>query len=386
MASLAADEKDFTLHAAQIEVGEFDELWAGVDRLIDRAPDLDALAAHRLHLLAADRWARLGRPVPEALHADRRGAAYLSLVVGILLDKIRDACDGPIVLFKGPEAASYYPDPALRPFRDLDLLVPDAAAVQRDLLAAGFELTGDEKLYRDIHHLRPVVWPEMPFVIEVHERPKWVAGLPAPTVEELLEAAVPGASGVEGIQTLSPAHHSLVLAAHAWAHVPLRRLLDIVDVAAVSRGVEDGELRDLARAWGLGKLWRTTDAAVQALLYRGPMPVCTRTWARNLPLVRERSVLESHLERVFASFWALGVRGAVRQMAHATAQHFRPEPGESWRVKLGRSIRALRSPLSSVAAHDRAMEAHGLQAPSKEVSNDNSATTNGRSELARDRR
>jgi hypothetical protein len=226
----------------------------------------------------------------------------------------------------------------------------------------------------------------MPFVIEVHERPKWVDGLPAPALEELFAAAVPGANGVEGIQTLSPAHHALVLAAHAWAHVPLRRLLDIVDVAAVSQGVEEDELRKLARAWGLGKLWRTTDAAVQSLLYNGPMPICVRTWARNLPLVRERSVLESHLERVFASFWALGVRGAAGQMAHATAQHFRPEPGESRRVKLRRSIRALRSPLSSVAAHDRAMESRGLHAPSKEVSNGNPATTNGRSELARDRR
>ena len=125
----------------------------------------------------------------------------------------------------------------------------------------------------------------------------------------------------------------------------LGRLVDIVDVAAVSKKVPDDELRTLTRAWGVRRLWRTTDAAVQSLLYRGPMPVCTRTWARNLPLVRERSVLESHLERVFASFWALGVLGAVKQMAHATAQHFRPEPGESRRVKIGRSIRALRSPL-----------------------------------------
>ena len=386
MASLAADDNGFALHAAQVEVDDFDNLWAGVDRLIDRAPDVDALAAHKLHLLAADRWARLGRPVPEPLSEDLRGAGFLSLVVPILLRRIRDACDGPIILFKGPETAAYYPDPALRPYRDLDLLVPDAAAVQRALLGAGFELTGDERLYRRIHHLRPVAWPQMPFVIEVHERPKWVEGLPAPAVEELLAATVPTATGVDGIQTLSQGHHALVLAAHAWAHEPLRRLLDIVDVAAVSQGVDDDELQKLARAWGLARLWRTTDAAVQSLLYRGPIPVCMRTWARNLPLVRERTVLEAHLQKLFSSFWALSARGALRQMTGATARHLRPEPGESWRVKIGRSFRALRSPLSSVTAHDRAMEAHGLQAPSKEVSNDNSATTNGRSELARDRR
>ena len=349
---------------AQIDEGSL-ELWSGVDRLIDRASGLDALTAHRLHLLAADRWMRIGRPVPDTLIAERRGAALLPLVAGILLQKIRDACDGPIVLLKGPDVAAYYPDPALRPFRDLDLLVPDAAAVHDALLAAGFEVTGDERLYTGIHHLRPLFSPKLPLLIEVHERPKWIGDLPCPDVEELFAAAVPSATGVEGISTLPSAHHALVVAVHAWAHLPLRRALDIVDVAAVAQHAGENDLRTLARAWGLERLWRTTETASRALLYRRRMPMSLRIWARDLRSVRERTVLESHLGRTFSSFWALPPRRALAVMSRELRQHFRREPGETWRAKLARSIRALQNPLSSVVDHDRAVEARGLQAPSK---------------------
>jgi hypothetical protein len=353
------------------------DLWTGLGRLIDRAPSVDALIDHRIHLLAARRWVHAGDPIRDDLAADLRSAAFLSLVAGVLLERIRSACDGPIVLFKGPEAAAYYPEPSVRPFRDLDLLVPDAAAAHDALLSAGFQLVGDERLFQGIHHLRPVVRPELPIVIEVHDRPKWVNGLAIPPVEELIEAAVPSATGVDGILTLPPAQHALLLAAHGWAHTPLRRLLDLVDVAAVARHVDDGELTALARDWGLTKLWRTTDAAVQALFYGDRTPMAMRIWARHLRSVRERTVLEAHLERTFSAFWALPRRRAFGQMGHEVRHHIRREPGESRRVKFSRSARALRNQRSSVTQHDRAVEASGLQAPSmKEVRDDGSTPSN----------
>ena len=48
-----------------------------------------------------------------------------------------------LILMKGPEAAARYPDPALRPFCDLDFLVDDPAAAHRALMAAGFVEVGD---------------------------------------------------------------------------------------------------------------------------------------------------------------------------------------------------------------------------------------------------
>lgn len=362
------------------------EPWASVDQLIDKAENLDSLIAHRLHLLAADRWARLGRPLSDELMAERRGGALQSILAGLVLGAVRAACDGPILLMKGPDAAAYYPDPALRPFRDLDLLVPDAAAVQKALLSAGFELTGDERLYAGIHHLRPVIASRLPLVIEIHERPKWIDGLPSPSVEELFEAAVPSATGVDGILTLPPPQHAVVLAVHAWAHVPLRRILDLVDVAAAAQASDQGELRSLAEDWGVARPWQTTERAVQALFYGGRTPIFLHTWARSLRSVRERNVLEAHLERTFSSFWALPRRRALARTAREMWQQFRREPGEKWSAKVARSVRALRNPFSSVADHDRAVEARGLQAPSKEVSNGGSPSSDSRFALARDRR
>jgi hypothetical protein len=41
-----------------------EELWTGVDRLIDRAPSFDGIAAHGLYLLAVRRWRQTGVEVP----------------------------------------------------------------------------------------------------------------------------------------------------------------------------------------------------------------------------------------------------------------------------------------------------------------------------------
>ena len=47
-------------------------IWSAVDRLIDRTPDVTALRANRLHLLAARRWRELGRPIPPDLEDAER--------------------------------------------------------------------------------------------------------------------------------------------------------------------------------------------------------------------------------------------------------------------------------------------------------------------------
>ncbi len=50
----------------------------------------------------------------------------------------------------------------------------------------------DPENYRDIHHLRPLWWPGLPLVVELHSRPKWIDGVAGPPVAELLEASAPG--------------------------------------------------------------------------------------------------------------------------------------------------------------------------------------------------
>ena len=62
----------------------------------------------------------------------------IALTAHTVLEKARDAYDGRMLLMKGPEVASRYPNPADRPFRDLDILVDDPQSAQQSLIKAGF--------------------------------------------------------------------------------------------------------------------------------------------------------------------------------------------------------------------------------------------------------
>jgi Uncharacterised nucleotidyltransferase len=319
-----------------------DELWAAVDRLVERAKTVDDLRSHRLELFAGRRWRQLGRDVPAEVVQRERAAGVIPLTVPALLSHIRDAYDGPAILHKGPEVAAAYPDPALRVFGDIDLLVPDAERAQEALLAGGFELTGDPELYIDIHHLRPLRWRELPLVVEIHSRPKWIDSSSPPSVAEMLEVAVPSRVA-DGFLALPPPEHALVLAAHSWAHEPLRRIRDLVDIAAVIADAEAAAIAAVARRWGVSRLWRSTFEALDFLFGYGREPLSLRTWARSLPQARERTVLEHHLERWLSDFWVSSPARAAAGVPRTLVDELRPAPDETWRTKVTRTGRAFRN-------------------------------------------
>jgi len=332
-------------------------IWIGVDRLIDRASSTGDLRAHRLHLLAVARYRSTGREVSAELLEAARQATLASFAAPLLLDHVRKVVDGPIILLKGPEVAARYPTPALRPFGDLDLLVPDPIAAQRALIAAGFTLVGDEHLYREIHHLRPLHYRSYPLIIEVHARPKWVESGYGPTIDELLEAAVPAAIGVDGILAPAPEHHTLLLAAHAWAHAPLGQLLQLIDIAALRAESAPDELESLARSWKLAQLWSLTDATADALLLGGPKPWPLYVWAGQLRNVRRRTVLETHLARWLPGFSVLPFRRACAASARVIARDLKPAPGGTWRVRLRRTRRAVANAFVRRTEHDSELAA-----------------------------
>lgn len=330
-------------------------LWEGVDRALASAPRLDDVLRHQLGPLEARRLGALGRAVPDALVRAEHAAVIATLTAPVVLARAREAYEGRIVLMKGPAVAARYPDPVLRGFKDLDLLVEDAAAAQRALVGAGFQPVGDPALYDGIHHLRPLALAGLPLTVEVHSAPKWIDGLEPPTTAELVDAAFAGGVELEGVMALPDAHHAIVLAAHAWAHEPLRRLRDLVDVAAVVQGIDRDELRAVAAGWGVERAWRTTIGAADALFLGGAPPWAVRTWARNVAKARERTVLENHLARWLAPFWALPAPVAVRALGATLAGEIRPKPGEGWGAKLSRSGRAARNALRRRSEHERTL-------------------------------
>lgn len=328
-------------------------LWEAVDHLLDRVADVGDVRAHRLDLLKADRLRRLGRRVPAVLAAEERASALRSLAAPLLLERVRAAAGRPLLVLKGPEVARWYPAPALRPFDDVDVLAADAPDTQRTLLGAGFVEVGDPRLYTGIHHLRPLHLPGFPLVVEVHERPKWVEGLPAPTAERLLAAAVPAPNG---LLRLPPAEHAVVLAAHDWAHRPLEQLGRLIDVAAVCQGTSRAEVDAVASAWGVERLWRTTADAVDALLHGSQPTWPLRTWARGLRSGREQTVLENHVERLLAGFSVLPPGRAVAAAAAGLRRTLTPYPGEGWERKAQRAWDALGHALWRRSSHDRVLE------------------------------
>ena len=328
-------------------------LWDGVYRLVARAPRVSDLLWHRIELLALRRLRRVGERVPPELLEREHVAQISTLVAPLVVERIRAACDGPLLVLKGPEVAAHYPDPSLRAFGDIDLLVPDAERVQRSLLAAGFQPIGDPSLYVGIHHLRPLRCPGLPMHVEVHSQPKWVSLLPAPPLGELLEAARPSATGVDGVAAPALEHQALLLAAHSWAHEPLRRLRDLIDVAATTDAAADrAEIERIARRWSAERLWRTTIAAADAVLLDDAPPRALGLWAQNLREVRERTVFEEHVQRWLSSFSILPPARAAATLGPTLARELRPAGGESVGSKARRTVRAFRNASTARSEHN----------------------------------
>jgi hypothetical protein len=274
----------------------------------------------------------------------------------VFLQRVRDAHDGALVVFKGPEVAARYPDPLLRSYSDVDLLTPDPEEAHADLVAAGAVPLGDPALYVDIHHLRPLAWDDLPLAVEIHTAPKWVDGLPVPPTSDIFATAVSARVGVDGYLAPTAAQHAVLLAVHSWAHEPFRSVRDLIDVAVIAAEAGAEETMAAAQRWHTGDLWRATTDATAALFADGAPSLALRTWGKNLTQVRGRTVLEEHLERWSSDFWVLPHRTALRRLPSTFAREVTPRPGETWSDKLRRSALAVRNALRRRMDHDDALE------------------------------
>lgn len=325
--------------------------WNRMQELVDGAPGQAALITHRLQLIAVRLWREQGRQIPQSLLTGEANARTLATMLPFVLENVRAAYPGRMAIMKGAEVAAAYPCRTDRPWGDLDLLVDDVVEAQQALVAAGFIEVGEPELYRDIHHLRPLLLPMVPIPIELHHEPKWPTDLgPTPTAEYLLDAAVPSRV-MEGMLALHPAHHAVCLATHAWAHEPLARVGDLLDVSLAADVASRREVQASARDLGVSRLWQTTLEAADAILATGRRHTPTRIWARHLMTARERSVFEGHMMRWFSPladrFFIRGTWAFVR----AVVDDLRPARGERWRAKWSRARIAMRNAALPRAAH-----------------------------------
>jgi hypothetical protein len=327
-------------------------LWQALGDLVHGA-DVASLRAHKVAAVAARLRRERGEPVPAELAADERGATVAMTLARSLLEQIRGLVDGPILVLKGPEVGRLYPG-AARAFGDLDLLVPDADAVQRALLAAGWVEVHEPDWAPERHHLRTLQPPAGSLKVEVHRTPFLPRSAKPFALETVLERAVPARLGISGISAPSPVDHALVLAAHSWSHEPLRILRDLVDVAAVARLADERELAEAARRAGLARIWSTTRRAIASLFEAAPPTVPLRVWARHLPPLRERTVLEVHAARLLRPFWELPPHRAVLELRAPLGALVRPDPGVTWSEKLLRVRHAVLHPRARLSAQHRA--------------------------------
>jgi hypothetical protein len=322
------------------------QLWESVSQLVAQAPSIADLRHHGLDVLAARQRRTEGREVDPRLRDAERLAALRHVSAPLLLGLLRSAVDAPLVLMKGPEVAASYRYPECRPFGDLDILTPDADATFLALRRAGFSEIG---ICDADHHAPPLVWPGVPLKIELHNTPKSIDGVPAPPIAELLELTGPSRTGVAGIAGFRPPAHAVLLAVHAWAHGPLERLGQLVDVAAVLAECDRGSADEIARRWGYERLWLTTVAAVDGLFGRATLPVSMRTWARHLLTSREPRVVERSAARLIAPVWALPPRSIPAGVRAELLRIVQPGSWETREDQLARSYRALAHPSKAVS-------------------------------------
>ncbi len=253
-------------------------------RLVDAAEHhgvgpylVGALSSGRLELPEVERSQLKWVTAQSALHS-----AVLRHELGNVAEPLTEACGCRPLLLKGPALAeSFYPDRRLRPYNDLDLLVPrELLAVAAEALEArGFGLLEEfrpgyaARHGHDMRLRRRVAdrWVH----IELHWR---VGDDPCTAVlshERLARDSV--FLDIDGAQLTvpAPATHLLVLAVHLLSDRE-KRLCWLNDIALVSRSLDDvawSEAFALADHLGLGwPLHRALDYAEQHLGLDRPRP------------------------------------------------------------------------------------------------------------------
>ena len=238
---------------------------------------VEAVKAGRVELPAGER-----RRLEDVTSRSMLHAAVLRHELGNIVAPLAESCGTQPLLLKGAALAEgFYPDRRLRPYSDLDLLVPRErlGAAVRALQARGYRVLeefhpGYAALHgHDVHLQRWVAgrWVD----VELH----WRVG-DDPLTTALSHARLVRSAtciDVDGIRIAAPSPdaHLLVLAVHLVSDRE-RRLCWVNDIALVGRSLDESAWSrafDLADELGLGwPLHRGLDYSARHLDFDRPRP------------------------------------------------------------------------------------------------------------------
>lgn len=238
-----------------------------------------------------------------------------------LLDRIRETAISDVIVLKGPEVASLYPEPAWRNSTDLDLFSVDAEALWHALVRDGFAPTEVSNRHDRHHHLVPLYLPGFRLGIEVHRSLGWPTGAAEPSPDELLRAAV-GSRVHPSFRSLSPEAAFAHQLQHAWHGAPYGTLRDLVDLAALWERADPALLQPFLVQTRLDRLHGSTRRFAGHVIAGSSdrASMVARLVAR--PALRRQSET-MHLavtRRVAGLVGAAGLQFAAKSVAHDVAQ------------------------------------------------------------------
>lgn len=186
-----------------------------------------------------DRENTIPAEVREGLQRDFYVAAARAMVAERRLEGVLGALEAAGVqalVIKGPTLASLYPDPALRPYGDLDVLVPrtrldDAEGALREL---GYHCSYSRAWSLEYGYDVPMVADDGRSVVEIHWRLDYPEGVGHLPVQDLWGRAVPWTVGGQAALQLEAVDMMLYLCSHAVvghrAQLGLRPLCDLAQI------------------------------------------------------------------------------------------------------------------------------------------------------------
>jgi hypothetical protein len=196
---------------------------------------------------------RIPARVKDGLQRDFYVAAARAMVAERRLVRVLSALEAarvPALVLKGAAIAAWYPDPALRPYGDLDVAVPrmqldEAVGVLEGL---GYHCTYSRAWSLEYGYDVPMASDDGLAVVELHWRLDYPDGVGRLPVNDMWERAIAFSLGGQTGLQLEVVDMVLHLCAHATikhrARLGFRPLCDLVQI---TRGWEAVEWRTLAR-------------------------------------------------------------------------------------------------------------------------------------------